>query len=179
MAAGDSPTSIANIALTEIGEDPISSLIPPDSSRAAIVAAQHYDPSRRAMLEAHPWRCAKRMTTLAAAASAPPFKYGAAYPLPADFIRLYKLDMDLGMPWEIMNLAGIGPCILTNAGGPIDIEYIFDLQDCTQMTPTLVMAVAYDLAAALAIPIAHDASLVSALEAKREGRLSIARTIDA
>ncbi|HEV2189675.1 MAG TPA: hypothetical protein VGR70_20870 [Stellaceae bacterium] len=165
--------------MSMLGEDPITSINPADGSRRSVLAAQFYDPSRRAMLESACWKCAKRQASLVAAASVPLFEFNNAYPIPADYIRSFKVVWSDREPYELMNLAGIGRCIVTNDGSPLNLDYIFDLQDCTQMDPLLVMAIAADLAAVLAVPLAHDVQLKRDAEADREGRLAIARTTDA
>lgn len=179
MAAGDSPTSIANLGLAMIGEDPIASLSPPDNNKRGRYAAQFYDSSRRAMLAAHPWREAKRQLQAAASSTLPPFTYGNAYPVPADFIRMFELPEDGSQRWEMMNLTGIGLCLVTDAGAPLDETYVFDLQDATQMSPLLVKAIAADMAVWMAWPVARDMSLKQECEKERESYLSLARTVSA
>jgi hypothetical protein len=179
MAAGDSPTSISNLALAMLGEDPILSVDPPDANKRGRAAAAFYDTARRAMLEAYPWRCAKRQAQLAAAASTPLFTYAQAYPLPADFIRFYELPEDGLQRWEVVNLLNIGRCVVTDAGAPLDVTYVFDLTDCTLMDPLLVMTIACDQAAGMALPLARDMSLKTSLLADRDAYLAAARTASA
>lgn len=184
MAAGDSPLSICNLGLLAIGEDPMVSFDPPDNTKRAILANTLYDPVRRQILRSHPWGCAKRQAQLAASTTAPPFTYAFAYPVPADWLRMFDApDNDpagkWGHPREMMNLAGIGNCIVTNAGPPFNILYVFDLVDCTQMDADLVMAIGAGLADRLAIPLAVDLQLKSAAQSEREGILATARTISA
>lgn len=178
MAQGDSPTGTCNIALAMLGEDPIVSVAPPDNNKRGRYCAQFYDSSRRAMLEARPWRCAKRQFQAAASATVPPFGWGAAYPVPADFIRLYDIR-DQGMRWEVMNLLGIGVCVVTRAETPLDEEYIFDLTDCTQMSALLVKTIAADMAVMMALPLTRDLTLKEQCQADREAYLSLAATISA
>lgn len=179
MAAGDSSTSICNLALAMLSEDPIANLAPPDNSKAGRLCAQFYDTSRRAILNAHPWREAKRQFQAAASALPPPFTYGAAYPVPADYIRMFELPEDGQMRWEIMNLAGIGLCLVTDAAGPLDESYIFDLEDTTQMSALLVKTIAADMAVMMALPLSRDASLKQQCQADRDAYLSAARTASA
>lgn len=179
MAAGDSPTSISNLALAMLGEDPIANVAPPDANKRGRLCAQFYDPCRRAMLNAHPWREAKRQLQAAANSVAPPFTYAAVYTLPADYIRMYELPEDGGTAWEIMNLAGIGRCLVTDAGAPADASYIFDLEDCTQMSPLLVLTIACDMAAFMAIPLTRDGSAKDRAEADELKYLGMARTASA
>lgn len=183
MAANDSPTGIANLAMLAVGEDPILSLNPPDNTKRAITAEILYDNIRRQILRSAPWRCAKRPAQLAASTTKPPFGPGMAYPLPADYLRLYEMPEEglgyWGERYQVVNLIGVGPCIVTNWGAPLNIWYIFDLQDCTQMDADLVMCIAKGLAAALAIPLAIDLQLKNSAEQEREGLLATARTISA
>lgn len=179
MAAGDSPTSVSNLALSMLGEDPIANVDPPDNSRAGRLCRQFYDTSRRAILQASPWREAKRQAPLAAAATSPGFTYGAAYPVPRDFIRFYELPEDGQAAWELMNLDGIGLCIVTDAGPPLDCTYVFDLTDCTQMSPLLIKGIAADMGANMALPLTRDMAMKTACEAARETYLSTAKTTSA
>lgn len=179
MAAGDSPTSISNLALAMLSEDPIANVNPPDNTKSGRLCRQFYDTSRRAMLEAAPWRCAKKQVELAASATVPLFTYNYAYPLPADWIRSFELPEDGLMRWEIMDVAGVGLCLLTDAGGPLEFTYIYDLQDCTMMQPLLVMTIAADMAVNMALPLSRDMTLKQACMSDREGYLSAARTASA
>lgn len=184
MAAGDSPTSIANLALASLGEDAINTLNPPDNNKRARILSQLYDPIRRDVLALHPWRCAKSEASLAQAKTQT-LNGRNAYPLPADFIRFYNEEgatdeVWLGWRcWELMNLKNVGPCVVTRDGPPLDIQYIFDLEDCTQMDAPLVMAVANALAAKAAMPLTRDQQIKTDIDSDREGQLSAARSVSA
>jgi hypothetical protein len=185
VAANDSPTSIANTALNMLGEEPITSLFPPDGTTRAIRVSQAYDSVRRRTLRSGLWGCAKRQAQLAASTITPAFDFAFAYPLPADYLRL--IDSPENDRWagdynrrrKIMNLANIGVCILSNAGPSFPIVYVFDLQDCTQMDSDLVEAIAGGIAERLAIIMAKDIALKQFANADREGLLAIARTTSA
>jgi hypothetical protein len=183
MAANDSPLTIANLALLDLGEEPISAIFPPDGSDRAAKAALYYHNVRRQVLRDGLWGCAKRDVLLAASTVTPPFGWGNAYPLPADYLRI--VDSPEDFYWgrvgrrRVRNLANVGPCLLTPDAAPYRLTYIFDLQDCTQMTADLVMTIAKSLAAALAIPLAKDLQIKQDMEAAREGMLAVARTTSA
>ena len=177
MAAGDSDTLTANLALAMLSEDPIASVNPPDPNKRGRLCYQFIDSSRRAMLAAGQWRCAKRQFQASAAAATLPFG-GTAYPVPPDYIRMYELH-DHQERWEVMNLAGIGVCVVTRAGAPLNEDYIFDLQDYTQMDTLLVKAIAADLATWMALPLSRDSALRSSCESERDNYLSLARTVSA
>lgn len=177
MAAGDSPTSIANLALAMLSEDAISNVNPPDNNKRGRLCYQFYDSSRRAMLAAAPWRCARRQFQAAASAVTLPFG-GTAFPAPADYIRMVELR-DRHERWELMNLAAIGLCVVTRHGAPLDENYIFDLVDTTQMDALLVKAIAADMATWMAYPLTRDSALRDRCEQEREAYLSLARTTSA
>jgi hypothetical protein len=182
MAAGDSPTSICNLALLAIGEDPIAQVNPPGTDTRAVRCNTLYDPHRRAVLRGTSWGSAKRQARLAPSLVPPPFFWVSAYPLPQDFLRLVDAPDGGAGAWrgkhKILNLDGVGPCIVTDtADNPLNIEYIFDLQDTTQMDADLVLAIADALAAALVIPFAKELQMKRDINDDREGRLQIARTI--
>lgn len=175
MAIGDSETDICNIGLIEIGEDPISSVFPPDNSKSAILCNKRFHQIRRSVLRMSTfWNCAKRQVQLAQSATAPPFTYAAAYPVPADFIRVVELPENSQAVYEVMNLAGIGTCIVCNEGAPLALVYIFDLQDPTQMDPLLIDAIGYEIGAKLAQPLGQDKALADRAEARGASAIAAA-----
>jgi hypothetical protein len=177
MAAGDSPVTLCNIGMVALGADPIATL-GEDGTKASILCAQRYDQTRRATLRASTWNCAKRPVALAASATAPPWGYRAAYALPADFLRLVSLPDYGHATWDVMSLAGVGNCLLTDLGSPVKALYLFDLEDCTQMDALLVEAIGYAVGAVLAIPLGFDKALKSICEQERQARLDAARLIN-
>lgn len=176
MAAGDSATSISNMALLFIGEDLIVNVSPPDNTKRAVLCSQFYDPVRRAVLEAAPWDCAKREAQLAASGTNPLFNYAKSYPLPADFIRMWEWPQEGRPVWEIANNPTVGRCIMSSVTpGPLPITYVFDLQDPTMMDPTFVLCLAYGLAGALALPLARDGGLRAQMMRARDELIAAAR----
>ena len=152
MAAGDSVVSICNIGLIALGEKPISSLN--DPVKTAILCAARYDQIRRAVLRGAPWNCGKKQTLLAASPTAPLFTYRNAFPLPADFVRMFNLPENDQATWEV-----IGNLLMTDEGAPLQTLYIFDLQDPTQFDPLLTEAIGQAIGAELARPLGRDKSL--------------------
>jgi len=169
MAAGDSPTSICNIALIALGEDPITSLA--DNTKRAILCNARYDQIRRSTLRAHSWNCAKKQAQIAAATVGPLFDWQSRYPLPADFIRFYResneQDLDI---WDVMD-----GYIYTNTTGSLNCLYVYDLQDATKMDPLLVDSIAFDIAVELGLPLTQNSTRVEGAIAKLSGKLSSAR----
>jgi hypothetical protein len=174
MAQGDSATSVANIALIALGEKPITVLT--ESNKAATLVNARLDDVRRFVLRSHPWRCAKRQVQLAESADKPLFKWTAKYPLPADFSRFYNEDEMteyMGI-WEIMD-----GHVYTKRQGPLNCEYIYDLQDWTVMDAALIHVIAYHLASEIALPITQNPSRATAALQTMSGKLELARFINA
>ncbi len=169
MAAGDSSTSICNISLIALGEDPITDLS--DNTKRAILCRARYDDVRRGQLRGHPWNCAKKQAQLAAATVGPLFDWTSRYPLPGDFMRFYResreLDLDI---WDVMD-----GHIYTNTTGALDCLYVYDLQDATKMDPLLVHAIAFDLAAELGMALTQNSTRVELALEKLGAKLSSAR----
>lgn len=175
MAAGDSIVGICNLALVQgLGQDPITALS--DNRKAAILCSLNYDQTRRAMLRSHLWNFSIKRTQLSASATAPPFGFAYAFSLPADFMRVVPaVGEDSNQEkWRIE-----GQQLLSDDDGAMDLIYVYDCQDPTLFDPLFVQALAYGLAAELAIPITQDKALRSSMEAMREARLASARTVSA
>jgi hypothetical protein len=164
MAAGDSIVSICNMALIAIGEDPITSLS--DARKAAILCNALYDPTRREMLEMQPWKFAKKQASLAASPTAPAFTYENAFPLPADFIRMYDEPEEDDPEYEIQ-----GTQMLSNDDSPFQMVYIFDCQDPTTFSPLFVQLLAVALGQKLAQPLTQNIEKENELASKVEAYL--------
>lgn len=139
MAASDSRVSIINLGLAALGEDPISDIDAPYKRAIQMKAA--YDRVLRQALESHPWRFAKKLAQLAANATPPAFGYGAAYDLPSDFVRMYDDVDDSDLDWEV-----VGNQLMTDAGGPLNIVYIYNHTDPTKYPPLFMTVLGLMLA---------------------------------
>lgn len=170
MAQGDSIVSIMNIALIELGEDLI--VAPTQNTKRAIIMNARYDDVRRATLRSHPWDCARQYVQLAASPTPPPFKYNQSYPLPNDFLRMVDLpDNDMAQ-WDV-----VGNNLYTDESAPLNVIYIFDLQDPTRFDPLLVHAIANHLALECAWPITHSQETYDRVAKKFDGKLEAARLV--
>lgn len=173
MAAGDSIVGICNLALVQgLGQDPISALT--DNRKAAILCNLNYDQVRRAVLRGHIWNFAVKRAQLSASATAPAFGFANAFSLPADYLRLVPaVGEDSNQEkWKIE-----GQYLLSDDDGAMDLIYIYDCQDPALFDPLFVQALAYALAAELAIPLTQDKALRSSMENLRNDRLASARTV--
>lgn len=117
-----SETDIANMALVRLGATPISTLSSTDPG--AYQARTLYGPARDTLLRSAPWNFARVFSSLAQLKPAPlglslipdpdgvgQVVYTAAYQLPLDFIRLYRVA-----PWQA-HWRVVGQTLLTDAGG--------------------------------------------------------------
>lgn len=170
MAAGDSSTSICNIALIALGEDPITSLA--DNTKRAILCSARYQDVRRAVLRSHPWNCNRKQAQWASDATGPLFTFAYRYQLPGDFMRMYSMPENDMALWDIMD-----GYLYTDQGSPLDVVYGYDLQDETKFDPLLTHAIAYSLAGELAIPLTQNTERAKQALAVMEGKLGIARLI--
>ncbi len=172
---GDSFTSITNIALIALGEDPVVNVFPPDKNKRAILASQRFHDVRRATLRSHPWNCASKDILLPMGATGPLFQYSAAYPVPADFLRvnlIFDGDEPTDQPYDL-----VGSQILTDLTAPLALRYVYDDEDPTTFDALLVHAIGYHLAAELAKPLTGSTSKRDDALGMLEGKLSIARLV--
>jgi len=170
MAAGDSPVSICNIALTALGETTITALT--DPVKRAILCRARYDDVRRAVLRSHPWNCARKSASFAPATGPTDGRYNYAYLLPADFLRMVDSPGDELARWDI-----VGDTLQTNDGPAFFAAYIWDLQDTTKFDPLLVHAIAYSLATELCEPLTQSSTKLQLMQRKLQDKMGDARTI--
>ena len=160
-----SAVQIANLALTRIGQKPITSL--DDTNNAAILVKTQYDDMRRAVLQTLPWTFAKADAELAELAGVTSRKYDRVYQLPVKALYVVETSMDddgqggTGETWEVQ-----GRTIVTDAGSPIEITYIEDVTDVSRFSALFVDAFAERLAAEIVYGITKQA-------AQRERHLQI------
>lgn len=153
-----SSTQIVNLALARIGQKPISSL-EADTNNAALLARLAYDDLRRAVLRVIPWKFAQKDAELAALAGVTPRKYARAYQLPAKALYVVDTSMDddgnggTGELWDVQ-----GRTIVTDAGSPIKITYVEDVEDVMQFDSMFVDLLAERIAAELVYGITKQAT---------------------
>lgn len=165
---------ICNNALTDLGEEAISSLT--DSTKAARLCNQRWPAVRDAVLRAHPWNCATLQVELAASAGGAGWQYEASYPLPTDCLRVLSVcsgGAAVGA-WEVQ--AG---AILCDENGPLQVAYITRIDDPRLYDPLLCEALTARLSATLAYPITASTSLAQSFWGMYADKLREARGVDA
>jgi hypothetical protein len=147
-----SETDIANLALQHLGESRINS-IEDTGDKVSRTCRVNFAQARDEALQCARWGCAKTQAALSKLATAPLYKWRAAYQLPADFIRLIEIEgEDAWTPKEYFDRQGnkllIGRGCDEDEDMPdsINIEYIRREEDTTIYDPLLVECMAMLLA---------------------------------
>lgn len=165
-----SEVSIANLALSMLGDEPIISLTE-DNSNARVMNLW-YEPIRDAVLQSHPWNSVAARAQLSADSTAPVFGFTYQYQLPSDLLRLVQFN-DGKTPFRIE-----GKKLLTNAA-PARVRYVRKETDPNAFEPLLVLAIAAHLAYSTAVQVTGDVELESQMKARYDEYLQQARGVDA
>lgn len=168
-----SDIDLCSWALLKIGAKRISSFA--DGTTEAAVAAGIYPLVRDRLLADHPWNFAIRVRALAEALEAPAADWAAAYPLPADCLRV--LSAGTGGRSRGLDYAVVGRAIHA-AGGGATLAYIARASE-TDWPTYFADAVAARLAAEFVIPLTDQTSRWEDLARLAEAALRRARLIDA
>lgn len=175
-----SNTEICNLALVELGQDPISSL-ENDRTTAGQICRLKWPQARDTVLRlGNGWRCLKKRATLARISDAPAFGYSYQYQLPNNCFRVLSLSV-ADAAWEVE-----GKALLTDeeTAAISYVEYDTKTDDVTAFDALLTRAIWTLLAADMApslksakrrpqLLVIHeaalaDAKLIGALEALPE-----------
>ena len=152
---------IYNTALYRVKETPLVSVT--DNSRAAVAVARSYDIQRPALLRRYRWQFATRRQVLSPLATDPPFGFKRQFQLPADVLTVVAAGPD----------DQTGRFVMTGPSGEYKVEnnrimtdwevvylvYIKDETDPTKFDPLFVDALAWLIAADLALAIGADREL--------------------
>lgn len=170
-----SETSICNMALARLGHDQITSL--DDDSTAGRACKLFYAPTRDALLREHQWNFAIKRQALAQESTAPAFEYSYQYPLPADCLRVIRLDEEIYSSGDPDYRVEQGKIVTDE--GTVKIEYVAQITDAEQFEPLFVDCLAQRLAAELAMRLTDNAQAAQAAWQAYDQKVSMARTFDA
>lgn len=172
-----SALGICNLALSKLGESPISA-IDANGSPAARMCYLHYHPVRREVLMAHRWTFATRLITLSASDELPTNSTAATagtasaaettvgpdaagcplallpHSLPTDCLRVLEVNRK---SWILRGRSIYCP------GDRVRLLYIADLEDPTLFDPPFIDALATKLAVRLCIPLTSSTTAREAL----------------
>ena len=177
-----SETDIGNLSLDLLSAGTIQDIVNPSTPTEELLN-RWYDQVRRKVLREHPWNFAATRTILSASSTAPDFGYTAAYPVPADFLRLLTIQdvdgNDISGQEYGFEFVGTQRCIVTNAeGGQLRIRYVFDIQDVSKFDPLFIQLFAHELAMAIAYKITESNSNVERLGQIAKMAAGMAKSID-
>lgn len=170
MASGASEVSICNLALSHLGEAPITALA--DDTKPARECLRLYAATRDALLRAHNWNFAIQRTNLAEDPTAPDWGFGHRFQLPPECLRV--VDVRYSSEWRVE-----GGYILADQSGPLYIRFVARISDTAIFDVLFVKALGYDLAAELAIALTQNNTMVQAMHELRAGVVMQAQAMDA
>jgi len=150
-----SDVGIANAALRKLGQSPITAFN--ENSKAARLANERFADLRDELLFRHPWNFARKRDALAASATAPAWGFTAAYPVPADYIRMYEVngeDEETGK-WKVEDGS-----VVTDLAAPLEVLYVYQVTDASKMSAGFREALASVLAADWAEDLTGDSDVV-------------------
>lgn len=168
-----SNVGIANAALRKLGQSPITSF--GENSKAARLANERFEELRDELLGRHPWNFATKRRSLAASATVPVWGFEAAYPLPADYIRVFEVngEDEYTNKWKVENGA-----IVTDLPAPLEIRYVYRVADANRMISGFREALASVLAADWAEDLTGDDNVVARWDRKARIAVATARSND-
>ena len=171
MPAGQSKLGIWNIALIELGEDPLTNITTANTKQ--ILCAARYDDARQAVIRDHPWNSTKKYASLPASLTPPAFTWENAFALPPDFLRMNRIEDDLDADWEV-----VGNQLYTDQTAPLNIVYHWDLQDVTQFDALMVRCIGYDLALEIGPSLVRDDARMQRIALKLKDKAETAKLVD-
>lgn len=170
-----SQVEIANAALQKLGSAAITSF--DDVIKQARESSRCYDRLRLKLLRDHNWRFAIKRAQLPALSDEPLFGYSNQYQLPSDFVKLAPVDAlsnRLTRDWQVE-----GRRILTNDDAPLNIRYIYDVQDPNEMDAIFRDLLAVDMAFEMCEPLTQSNQKKQALREDRKDLMNQAKRANA
>lgn len=166
---------LSSRALIKLGCTPIASF--EDGTAEAEVAAALYAPLRDALLSAHAWSFATRQVSLPKLVEAPVADHGAAFQVPADFLRALSAGSVGGRRGRGLSYRILGRTLETDADGVV-LTYL-GRPDETAFPAFFDLALIARLAAEFCIPLTESTSRAEALFRLAEAEFRRARLLDA
>ncbi len=168
-----SDVGIASAALRKLGQPAISAFT--ENSKAGRLANERYADLRDELLSRHPWNFAMKRGSLSASSTDPEWGFAAAYPVPTDYIRMYEVngeDEESGK-WKVEDGS-----VVTDLSAPLEVRYVYQVEDANRMTAGFREALASVLAADWAEDLTGDDSVTQAKTRKATIAVAQARSND-
>lgn len=170
-----SETGICNSALSKIGAQPIVSLT--EGTENANRCNEQYGKLRDNLLRSHIWNFAIKRVKLAQLAAVPVFGFEFSYQLPADWLRTVSVhDNDAGRGSPRHKIEGQ---TISSDASDIYLRYVCQVTDTNQMTADFREALAFMIAADLAIPIQNSNTVKQLMERDFKSARRAAKSSDA
>lgn len=173
-----SNVQICNLANAKLGQNPITSLLDPETAQEQLCASM-YDPVRRSVLNEVDWSFARyRSVITAQVAEEPNWGFTYAIATPSDLIRIIKVEAGSGgsiieyPEWDLQ-----GGLILSNYP-ELYITYTREATVTSQFSPLFVDMLATRLAYEMCIAITQNVKLYGALMAEYAAKLQKAAVMD-
>ena len=168
-----SKVGIANLALTILGADRITSL--EDNNENARRLTAIYDDCLEDVLRSHPWNFAITRQQLAQLVTVPAFGYSHEYQIPGDCLRVIEVSDGTNL---ITDFKIEGRKLVTD-DEEIYIKYIGNITDPNQYTSQFVMVLSSRLASELAYAITNNKANAELVMNLYQQRLQNAKQTDA
>lgn len=169
--------TVCNQALGWLGANLITSFT--DRSTEAALCKANYDELRDAVLEEGMWSFARDYYVFDQAATVGDkhdWKYEYSYNVPDGILlvlRVHRLnDINVEVDWELVDGKLYTDC------EEVQAEVVMQVSNVNKFTRTFRQALAYRIAAELAIPLTHDKVLADYYENKFQSRLESALAVD-
>lgn len=174
-----SEIQICNLALSYLGQSPITNLMNPQNATEQLCAL-NYKPCRDAVLEAHNWTFAMARATLTTPDVTPP-EWGLAYrfQLPTNLLRVVWAGRQQDenyydtFDWQVED-----DYLVTDAN-PVWIRYVKVIEDASKFSPLFVQALACRLAMDMCVSITENVALYERLVNMFAAKIGEAVNVDA
>lgn len=165
-----SVVDVCNKALDKLGHGAITSL--DDNTKAARLYTRIWPTVRDSVLRDHPWNFAMTRAALAPATTAPVWGFSAAFPFPADLIRLCEVRDLSTSEYQVE-----GRSILADAS-VLYVRYVARVEDPNQYDALFIEAAAARLAFELAEPLTQSNTKKDMLWQEYTDNLTRAKSAD-
>ena len=147
---------ICNLALARLGDARISSLS--EQTAQAQYCTLFYAQTVEELQTDLDWQFCRKLASVSADGTPPAFGYANRFALPADFLRILRvngIDEDENFSkWEI-----VGGFLHTSLTGPVQLDYVANVTTTTEFPSIFVELLTAKLAAHLALPLTGSKEL--------------------